>query len=60
MVDAGHAVRRGRSLEKDEFRGTLPDLQGLPEGIHTLPALQNFISGPNQIQTLIFFKCHIF
>ena len=60
MVDAGHAVGRRRTLEEDEFRSALPELQGLLESPACKPSFEDCIPGRDQIKALVFFESHIF
>jgi hypothetical protein len=60
VVDARHAVGRRRPFEEDELRRALAQGQGLLKGGMALPALQDVVSDPDQIQSLVFFECHYF
>ena len=59
VMDAGHSVCRRRTLKEYELRSTLAKLKRLPEGVHPFPSLQHLFPRLSEVQSLIFFECHI-
>ena len=56
MMDARHAVRGRRPLEKDELGRSLPHLKGLVKYILLLPTVQNLGRQARQVQSFILLK----
>ena len=60
VVDARHAVGGGRALEEDELGRALTERQRACERMVLLPAFKYFFPHGDQVQAVIFVKCHIF
>ena len=60
VVDTGHSVSGGGTLEEYELRASLTDFHAAAESIFLFPLLQDRVCGTYEIQPLVFFECHIF
>ena len=60
MMYARLSVCRRRTFKEDELRLPFREFETLLEGLEFFPTLQHTVSRGNQIQSFIFFECHIF